>query len=204
MAQTNTWTKLHNEEENDRIGTNKDVSESDTSGDSNERTPLHQKVETEEEDIEPGNNGSKERVGLRFFPLKVFLILGMEFCERFSFYGMRAVLYLYFVQEFKLEESEAMLFYHLFVMLAYCTPIFGGILADNYIGKFKTIFYLSIIYTCGSILLSVSSAPNLATSPPNPVGTIFALILIAIGTGGIKPCVSSFGAEQVFFFFFFF
>ena len=58
----------------------------------------------------------------------------------------------------------------------------------------RTIFYLSIIYAIGSIVISVGAIPTLGL--PVEAITIFGLIMIAIGTGGIKPCVSAFGGDQ--------
>lgn len=150
-----------------------------------------------DENQKQSSNEESQLQGIRYFPSSVYLILSMEFCERFCFYGLRTVLYLYLTGYFDLDENDGTMYYHLFVMTAYCTPILGGILSDNYIGKFKTILYLSIIYVVGIIFLSVTSVPNITGDPPNAWGAIIGLILIAFGTGGIKPCVSSLGADQI-------
>jgi len=139
----------------------------------------------------------RRRMGIRQFPGGVYPVLGMEFCERFSFYGMRAVLYIFLLNYFDLDEPEATLFYHLFVVAAYLMPIFGGILSDNFIGKFRTILSLSIVYAIGSYVLAVTAIPGTTGVPPSPWGAIVGLLLIAVGTGGIKPCVSSYGGDQV-------
>lgn len=72
--------------------------------------------------------------------------------------------------------------------------IFGGILSDVWWGKFKTIFILSIVYALGSTIVSISSIPTL-NLPPRTL-LIVGLVFIAVGAGGIKPCVSAFGADQ--------
>lgn len=79
-------------------------------------------------------------------------------------------------------------------MLAYFFPLIGAIIADTYLGKFRTIFFLSLIYAAGNVLLSLSSTPVFGL--PQRPSSLFGLLLIAIGTGGIKPCVSAFGGDQ--------
>lgn len=79
-------------------------------------------------------------------------------------------------------------------MFVYFFPVFGAILSDSYLGKFRTIFFLSIVYASGSILLSLTAIDPL--SIPQKAFSMLALLLIAIGTGGIKPCVAAFGGDQ--------
>ncbi|NXM34876.1 S15A1 protein, partial [Oxyruncus cristatus] len=139
------------------------------------------------------------------FPLSIFFIIINEFCERFSYYGMRAVLVLYFKYFLHWDDNLATAIYHTFVALCYLTPILGAIIADSWLGKFKTIVSLSIVYTIGQAVLSVGSINDLSDhnrdgSPDNVALHIalsmIGLILIALGTGGIKPCVSAFGGDQ--------
>uniref|UniRef100_A0AAR2IRQ7 Solute carrier family 15 member 1a n=1 Tax=Pygocentrus nattereri TaxID=42514 RepID=A0AAR2IRQ7_PYGNA len=128
-----------------------------------------------------------------------------EFCERFSYYGMRAVLVLYFRYFLRWDDDLATSIYHAFVALCYLTPILGAIVADSWLGKFKTIIYLSIVYAIGQIVMAVSAINDITDA--NRDGTpdnmavhvtlaMIGLILIAFGTGGIKPCVSAFGGDQ--------
>uniref|UniRef100_A0A3B4AR71 Solute carrier family 15 member 1 n=1 Tax=Periophthalmus magnuspinnatus TaxID=409849 RepID=A0A3B4AR71_9GOBI len=91
------------------------------------------------------------------YPLSIFFIVVNEFCERFSYYGMRAVLVLYFKYFLKWDDDFATTIYHTFVALCYLTPILGAIIADSWLGKFKTIIYLSIVYAAGQIVLAVSA-----------------------------------------------
>ncbi|XP_068612660.1 solute carrier family 15 member 1b [Brachionichthys hirsutus] len=139
------------------------------------------------------------------YPLSIFFIVVNEFCERFSYYGMRAVLVLYFKYFLHWDDDFATTIYHTFVALCYLTPILGAIIADSWLGKFKTIIYLSIIYTAGQLVLSVSAIHDITDA--NQDGTpdnmtlhialsMVGLILIALGTGGIKPCVAAFGGDQ--------
>ncbi|XP_057379153.1 solute carrier family 15 member 1-like [Daphnia carinata] len=127
------------------------------------------------------------------YPKSVFFIVTNEFCERFNYYGMRTVLTLYMKQILDFSEDKATVLYHTFLMLCYFTPIPGAILADTYLGKFKTIAILSCIYAFGSIMLAVAAIPNFL---PQTGFSMTGLLIIAIGTGGIKPCVSAFGGDQ--------
>uniref|UniRef100_A0A8B9ZGK5 Solute carrier family 15 member 1 n=1 Tax=Anas platyrhynchos TaxID=8839 RepID=A0A8B9ZGK5_ANAPL len=139
------------------------------------------------------------------YPLSIFFIVINEFCERFSYYGMRAVLVLYFKYFLRWDDNFSTAIYHTFVALCYLTPILGALIADSWLGKFKTIVSLSIVYTIGQAVMAVSSINDLTDhnrdGAPDSIATHIALsmtglILIALGTGGIKPCVSAFGGDQ--------
>uniref|UniRef100_A0A8C3CPK3 Solute carrier family 15 member 1 n=1 Tax=Cairina moschata TaxID=8855 RepID=A0A8C3CPK3_CAIMO len=139
------------------------------------------------------------------YPLSIFFIVINEFCERFSYYGMRAVLVLYFKYFLRWDDNFSTAIYHTFVALCYLTPILGALIADSWLGKFKTIVSLSIVYTIGQAVMAVSSINDLTDhnrdGTPDSIATHIALsmtglILIALGTGGIKPCVSAFGGDQ--------
>ncbi|KAL7369919.1 hypothetical protein ABVT39_013307 [Epinephelus coioides] len=139
------------------------------------------------------------------FPISIFFIVVNEFCERFSYYGMRAVLVLYFKYFLRWDDDFATTIYHTFVALCYLTPILGAIVADSWLGKFKTIVYLSIVYALGQVVLAVSAIHDItdANKDGTPDNMTFhialsmvGLLLIALGTGGIKPCVAAFGGDQ--------
>ena len=70
------------------------------------------------------------------YPKGIPLILTTEFCERFSYYGMRAILVLFCSNVILLSETNSSILFHGFTFLAYSTPIFGAILADSFIGLF--------------------------------------------------------------------
>ncbi|XP_031152860.1 solute carrier family 15 member 1 [Sander lucioperca] len=139
------------------------------------------------------------------YPLSIFFIIVNEFCERFSYYGMRAVLVLYFKYFFHWDDDMATSTYHIFVALCYLTPILGAIVADSWLGKFKTIIYLSIVYAIGQVALAVSAVHDITDKDRNGIPdsmtfhivlSMVGLFLIALGTGGIKPCVAAFGGDQ--------
>ncbi|XP_021917359.1 peptide transporter family 1 isoform X3 [Zootermopsis nevadensis] len=129
------------------------------------------------------------------YPKSVFFIVSNEFCERFSYYGMRTILALYLRNILLYSDDDATVIYHVFAMFCYFFPLFGAMLADTLIGKFRTIFYISIVYAIGNVVISVASATGAIEVPAREL-SIVGLLLIAIGTGGIKPCVSAFGGDQ--------
>jgi POT family proton-dependent oligopeptide transporter len=122
-------------------------------------------------------------------------IVGNEVAERFSFYGMRTILIIFMTgylrgQDGKLatmSDAEASSYYHLFEAAAYMFSIFGGILADAFLGKYLTIIVLSLVYCLGHVALAVDETR---------LGLFVGLSLIAVGAGGIKPCVSAHVGDQ--------
>ncbi|XP_064389399.1 solute carrier family 15 member 2-like isoform X2 [Halichondria panicea] len=128
------------------------------------------------------------------FPFSVLFIVGNEFCERFSYYGMRAVLVLFLVKQLQIDENSSTAIYHAFIMLCYLLPLAGALIADSCLGKYMTILSLSLVYAVGNVLVSVSAIPF--SLPAEIALAAIGLIVIAMGTGGIKPCVSAFGGDQ--------
>ena len=95
------------------------------------------------------------------YPVQVYFILGNEFCERFSYYGMHAILVIYLMSMLKMSKDDATAVYHAFNMLCYFSPIFGAIIADSFWGKYKTILYVSLIYAAGNIVVSFTAVPSI-------------------------------------------
>ncbi|CAL8070263.1 unnamed protein product [Orchesella dallaii] len=128
------------------------------------------------------------------YPKGIFFIMATELSERFSYYGMRAVLTIYMRNVLNFGENKATSFYHIFLMLCYGLPVFWGVLSDSWLGKYKTILYVSILFAIGNITLTLSSIPPLNL----PVQEFFfvGLLLMAVGTAGMKPCVAPLGGEQ--------
>ncbi|KAG7313614.1 hypothetical protein JYU34_000770 [Plutella xylostella] len=127
-------------------------------------------------------------------PTSIFCIIATEFCERFSFCGLRTILSLYLRNVLCLHENSATVVYHIFIMMCYTMPLVGAILADNFLGRYKVILYFSIIYFIGTIMTCCAAIPPLML--PQTTTSMIGLILIATGTGGIKPCVAAFGGDQ--------
>jgi POT family proton-dependent oligopeptide transporter len=127
-------------------------------------------------------------------------IIGNEAAERFSFYGMKAILAVFMVSYLHLmdgrgtgemNEAEATAKVHLFNGLVYLTPLFGALLADIFLGKYRTIIALSIVYCAGHAALAC-----MGLFGHSPVWLTVGLLLIALGSGGIKPCVSAHVGDQ--------
>lgn len=129
-------------------------------------------------------------------PRQIPFIIGNETCERFSFYGMRNILTVFLIDyllvtstpDLAERQSLAKAQFHLFVSGVYFFPLLGGYLADRFLGKYRTILYLSLVYCGGHALLAFAeTSANLFYA---------GLFLIALGSGGIKPCVSAMVGDQ--------
>jgi proton-dependent oligopeptide transporter, POT family len=129
-------------------------------------------------------------------PPQIPFIIGNEACERFSFYGMRNILTVFLIDWLlrnelpnqTAREASAKAVFHLFVFGVYFTPLLGGFLADRFLGKYRTILYISLLYCAGHACLAIFN--------DDPRGFYAGLVLIALGSGGIKPCVSALVGDQ--------
>jgi POT family proton-dependent oligopeptide transporter len=128
-------------------------------------------------------------------PAGIPFIVANEAAERFSFYGMRAILVVFMTRYLlgadgalaPMQEAEAKGWYHLFVSAVYLTPLLGALLADGVLGKYRTIVLLSLVYCGGHLALALDHTR---------LGLAVGLGLIALGAGGIKPCVSAHLGDQ--------
>ena len=123
-------------------------------------------------------------------PGHVWRIILMEGMERFSYYGFRAILTLYFVS-LDMRESSAAAGFMFTSALAYAAPLVGAWLSDERWGRYATIMRFGGVYAVGLWVLVAAAA--VASLP----WTVVALVFVGLGTGGIKPCVSTFGADQI-------
>ena len=122
-------------------------------------------------------------------------IISNEAAERFSFYGMRAILVVFMTRYLMdaggspdpMTEAQAKSWYHLFSSGVYLTPLLGALLSDVYLGKYRTILSLSVVYCLGHLALALDDTRT---------GLAVGLGLIALGSGGIKPCVSAHVGDQ--------
>ncbi len=129
------------------------------------------------------------------WPKGIPYIIGNEGCERFSFYGMKAILFVYIsylLQQTgivgELAEKQATGVVHTFVAGVYALPMIGALIADRLLGKYPTILVLSLVYCMGHACLAIFEG--------NVSGSMTGLVLIAVGSGGIKPCVSAHVGDQ--------
>lgn len=122
------------------------------------------------------------------FPSQIKYIVWNEACERYSFYGMRSILVIFLVTYLMIDKATATADYHFFVAACYLFPLLGAYISDRFWGKYKTILYLSLVYVLGHAFLAIFEH--------NITGFYAGLALIAIGSGGIKPCVSAHVGDQ--------
>ncbi|MGZ5558344.1 MAG: POT family MFS transporter [Methylobacter sp.] len=128
-------------------------------------------------------------------PAGIPFIIGNELAERFSYYGMRAILVVFMTQYLMnadgrlapMTANEAQAYFHLFVSITYFTPFLGALLADGLLGKYRTIILLSSVYCLGHFCLALDDTR---------AGLLLGQTLIALGAGGIKPCVSAHVGDQ--------
>lgn len=78
---------------------------------------------------------------------------------------MKAILSIYLYQKLHFTKDRATTIYHAFSMLCYFCPIFGAMIADQFLGKFKTIVSISIIYVLGHLLKTLAAVPTLGVPP---------------------------------------
>ncbi|MDH3200856.1 MAG: POT family MFS transporter [Myxococcales bacterium] len=132
---------------------------------------------------------------MRGMPPGIPYIVANEGAERYSFYGMRAILVI-FMTKFLMNaqgeldvmtDEQAKTWFHGFVTAVYFFPILGAIISDAFLGKYRTIMTLSIVYCLGHLTLAIDDTR---------AGLALGLGLIAVGSGGIKPCVSAHVGDQ--------
>ena len=129
------------------------------------------------------------------WPRGIPYIIGNEAAERFSFYGMKGILMVFMTAHLLnaqgeadyMSEPDAKVWFHLFTSAVYFTPILGGLLSDIFLGKYRTIILLSLVYCLGHFMLAIDDTR---------FGLGIGLSLIAVGAGGIKPCVSAHVGDQ--------
>jgi len=128
-------------------------------------------------------------------PNGVPYIVGNEAAERFSYYGMKAILFV-FMTEFLCNSSgqpdlmspeDANVWVHTFGFGVYFIPILGAVISDAFLGKYRMIMWLSIVYCFGHLALAIDNTR---------IGLAVGLSLIALGSGGIKPCVAAHVGDQ--------
>ncbi len=137
-------------------------------------------------------------------PRGIPFIIGNELAERFSFYGMKGILIVFMTQHLLnaagddayLSEERAKTVYHFFAGSAYFFPLLGAILADVFWGKYKTILIISLMYCIGHGLLAMMDLGPMTGLWDMQPFMYAGLIFIAIGAGGIKPCVSAHVGDQ--------
>ena len=128
------------------------------------------------------------------WPSQVRFILGNEAAERFSYYGMKAILALYITNVLMQTRDQATHIIHLFGFVNYFMPLIGAWVSDRLLGRYRTILWISLSYCAGHGVMAMSDA--VSTIDGKILCLYIGLGLIAFGSGGIKPCVSAFMGDQ--------
>jgi len=136
-------------------------------------------------------------------PRGIPYIVGNEAAERFSYYGLLAILATFLTAHLRdvsgnlapLNENVANEWQHNFMAAVYAFPIVGAILSDGLFGKYRMIVSVSLLYVAGHATLALMDFPLYTGIDPKQL-LILGLALIAIGSGGIKPCVSAHLGDQ--------
>jgi POT family proton-dependent oligopeptide transporter len=114
-------------------------------------------------------------------------IIANEFAERFCFYGIKSILAVYLVQSMHFGDAQATTWGSLFKSGAYFFPLLGAVVSDVFWGKYRTVITFSLAYSAGCVVLALARDPQMIAA---------GLFLVAFGTGGIKPCVSTNVGDQ--------
>ncbi len=122
-------------------------------------------------------------------PRGLFLLFFAEMWERFSYYGMRAILIFYLTKHFLFGEDRAYLLYGAYTSLVYITPVIGGYLADRFLGPRKAVLVGGVFIAIGHFLIAVTEGPG-GQDPFYLNGFYLALASIIVGTGFLKANIS--------------
>ena len=134
-------------------------------------------------------------------PKALYTLFATEMWERFSYYGMRALLTLYLTAElanggFGLNREESLAIYAIFTGLVYLTPILGGWVADSFLGKRKTVYIGGLVMAVGQSLLAASAFMVNSVDPVTRLFMFnFGLGVLIIGNGFFKPNISTIVGE---------
>ncbi|KAJ5734032.1 hypothetical protein N7493_002818 [Penicillium malachiteum] len=138
-------------------------------------------------------------------PISAWLVAIVELCERFTYYGMSGMFQNYVQRPLDGSEGRGALgmahqgatgLTTFFQFWCYVTPILGAIVADQYLGKYKTIVWFCGIYLVGLLILVCTSIPTALEHGAGLGGFIVAILVIGLGTGGIKSNVAPLIADQ--------
>lgn len=174
---------------------------------------LHQREEEKEDCwVGDGSVDLKGRPVSRFLTGRwkaSFFIIGDEFSERLSYYGIASNLITYMTTVLHESLASSAKNTNNWSGVTLVIPLLGAFFADSYFGKYWTIATVSVVYVVGLLFLTLSVSLSALKPPTCTKGSIcprasreqlgfffFSLYLISVGTGGLKPCLEAFGADQ--------
>lgn len=114
-------------------------------------------------------------------PKQLYLLFFTEMWERFSFYGMKALLIAYMTSQLKFDDPKAYAIFGSYTALVYTMPLFGGFMADRYLGYRRAILFGGILMSLGHLVLAL----------PNSWSFFYGMAFIICGNGFFKPNISS-------------
>ncbi|HUE78003.1 MAG TPA: peptide MFS transporter [Sphingomicrobium sp.] len=128
-------------------------------------------------------------------PKGLYVLFFAEMWERFSYYGMRALLIFYLTQHWLFSDERSSIIYGAYTALVYITPVLGGYLADRYLGQRKAVLFGAVLLTFGHFLMAFEGMKGLtdaAVKQADPAINIFwlALSFIIVGSGFLKANIS--------------
>ncbi|MFM5950779.1 MAG: peptide MFS transporter [Novosphingobium sp.] len=121
-------------------------------------------------------------------PKGLYMLFFAEMWERFSYYGMRALLIFYLTKHWLFSDGKANLIYGAYTSLVYITPVLGGYLADRYLGQRKAVLFGGLLLAAGHTLMAVEGVGG----QNDPTINVFwaALAFIIVGSGFLKANIS--------------
>jgi len=121
-------------------------------------------------------------------PKGLYMLFFAEMWERFSYYGMRAILIFYLTQHWLFSDGKSNLIYGAYTSLVYITPVLGGYLADRYLGQRKAVIFGGLLLAAGHSLMAVEGTGG----QNDPTINVFwaALAFIIVGSGFLKANIS--------------
>jgi POT family proton-dependent oligopeptide transporter len=128
-------------------------------------------------------------------PASIPYILSTEAAERFAFYGMSSILVVFMTKYLTgsdgqlnvMADEPAKAWFHYFTAAVYFMPLIGAVISDVWLGKFKTIIGFSLVYCAGFAILALDHTR---------LGLTAGLVLIAVASGTIKPCLTANVGDQ--------
>ena len=131
---------------------------------------------------------------MRTQPKGLYILFFAEMWERFSYYGMRALLIFYLTKHFLFEREAAYGIYGAYTTLVYITPVIGGVLADRYLGQRRAVTIGAVLLVLGHLGMAIEGEPVVAGENPDPfvLNTFYlSLALIIMGVGFLKGNISA-------------
>lgn len=135
---------------------------------------------------------------MRHHPKGLYILFFAEMWERFSYYGMRALLILYLTKHFLFTDGQAYGIYGAYTTLVYVTPVIGGVLADRYLGQRKAVLFGAILLVLGHLGMAIEGAPvaDVAERSPSVMNIFYlSLAFIIAGVGFLKANISAIVGE---------